>query len=64
MNISKEMKIKQFISKEVLSQVPDDIRYIIKSLVYDSKRNWEEVLKLVLKYMPELQLKLKVYEID
>ena len=61
---NEDIKIKQMISKEVLEQVPETIRYVIKSLVFDSDRNWNTVLRKILIFMPELWLKLNNYGLD
>ena len=61
---NEDIKIKQMISKEVLDQVPETTRYIIKSLVFDSDRNWNTVLRKILIFMPELWLKLNNYGLD
>ena len=61
---NEDIKIKQMISKEVLEQVPETIRYVIKSLVFDSDRNWNIVLRKILIFMPELWLKLNNYGLD
>ena len=61
---NEDIKIKQMISKEVLDQVPETTRYIIKSLVFDSNRNWNTVLRKILIFMPELWLKLNNYGLD
>lgn len=61
---NEDIKIKQMISKEVLYQVPKTTRYVIKSLVFDSDRNWNTVLRKILIFMPELWLKLNNYGLD
>jgi len=61
---NEDIKIKQMISKEVLDQVPETTRYIIKSLVFDSDRNWNTVLRKILIFMPELWLKLDNYGLN
>ena len=61
---NEDIKIKQMISKEVLDQVPETTRYVIKSLVFDSDRNWNTVLRKILIFMPELWLKLNNYGLD
>ena len=61
---NEDIKIKQMISKEVLDQVPETTRYVIKSLVFDSDRNWNCVLRKILIFMPELWLKLNNYGLD
>ena len=61
---NEDIKIKQMISKEVLDQVPETTRYIIKSLVFDSDRNWNTVLRKILIFMPELWLKLNNYGLN
>jgi len=59
-----DQKIKEFISKEILNHINGGQQYFIRKLVFDTKRNWNEVLKNAIEEMPELKLKLKNYNLE
>ena len=59
-----DQKIKEFISKEILKYIDGGQQSFIRKLIFDTKRNWNEVLKNAIKEMPELKLKLKNYNLE